>query len=92
MAEAKLTLDSQLPALIQQMTKLRDANKEVGKSFEQSSKIVGEGIRDQAKKTETYFNRTKDLGRELASSLKDSFKVLAGLSAIGGALDFGKNL
>jgi hypothetical protein len=86
MAEAKLTVDTQLDKVISQLQKIRDTNKEVGKSLESVGKTTGDAIQSQSKKTEMYFQRMRDLGRNLAEGLKNDFKALLSLNALQGVL------
>jgi hypothetical protein len=83
---AKLKVETQLDDLIKGLGALQKQSEDLRRSFEATGKGAGEAVEDQTKKTERFFERMKRSGASVARSIKDDFKALMGLNAIGDSL------
>lgn len=80
--QVTLSVRSELQKIIDELAKVQASAEEVSKSLADTGKSVGDDLGKQTKKTETYFNKMRDIGRRSVDQLKKDFKSLLAVNAL----------
>lgn len=89
---ATLEVETQLSKLVNDLTSVRDMAKQIGKSFEDTSRSASDEIEKQEKRTKGFFDSMKKQGATLAENLKSDFKALMGLNMVEQSLKLSSTL
>lgn len=97
MAESvEVSVRSALSKVIDELAEIREKAKDTGEAFRQTGNAVGEGMRDNVKRTETFLGQVRNLGRRVADQLRGDFKSLISVNALTDAMrisnQFRKNI
>lgn len=84
--KVELSVRSQLDQILQDFDNMKTKVEEVNQTLKKSNENVTENVRNTTKKTKNYFGQLSKMGKDVSRSLKDDFKALLSLEAIGSSL------
>lgn len=86
MSQVKVTVQSEMMKLVQDLEKLHKAGIAIQKDLKKTGEDVGKQTEDNTKKVQTSFEKLKSFGRRTADQLRSDFKSLFAINAVGDAL------
>lgn len=92
MSNAVLEVETKLDSLMKGLNEIKRTSEQVGSSFTNLGKQVGDSLRDQSRRTEDYLNHLGNFGRNVAESIKNEFQALLGVGGILGTFKLGEVL
>lgn len=88
MANVELNVRTELNRIVKELEEIASASEKVDKGLKDGAKGVGEGLNQQAKKTERFLTNLQAVGGRVAHQLRQDFKSLAALNFVTGSLKF----
>src|SRR5579863_6178398 len=85
-ATAKISVESELRKVIEDLDKIATASKNIGTQLEKETEKIGDKLQDQTSKTSKFMNDLGSLSGRVASRIKDDFKALLSLQAVQSSL------
>ncbi len=82
MAEAKISVRSDLLKIAEDLVTIANASQETGQALTEVSKAVGKNVNDQISLVSGGMNKMRALGRDLARQLGSDLKSLFGANAV----------
>lgn len=86
MEKVELGVNSQLKKIIAELQQIAEKNEEVGRSFKDMGKDVGDSFAKTTKKTENAVNDMASRSRQILNNLKQDFKTLISFGSVLGGL------
>lgn len=86
MAQVTLDVSTQLDRIITELNRIRDTAKATDRTLKESGEQISENLTKATKKTEDMLTRTGQVGRRILGQLKDDFKSLLSIQALGQGL------
>jgi len=86
MSEVVVTGRADLDAIIQALSKMRDASQKAGEESKKTANKINDNLAQQSRKTEQEVRKNASLLRRVANQLYSDFKALGSLNALQGAL------
>lgn len=82
----QVTVNSQLLKIVDDLKKIEEQGKAVQKQLSDVAEGVGDSTKKNAKDVEGALTKMLNVGRRVANSLKQDFRALLSINALGGAL------
>lgn len=86
MEPVKVSVRSELEKIIEELQKVRDAASETSDAFKDTGKNAGDELKKRTKETESFVGNMRNMVRRAADQMKQDFKSLAAVNALGDAL------
>lgn len=84
--KVELSVKSQLSDLIADMDKMNLKAREISNRIKSTGSDVGDSFKKQTKQTETFLGKVRGVSRRLADQIKNDFKSLVAINAVGDSL------
>lgn len=82
----ELSVRGSLQKVIDELGVIRDKAAETGEAFKETGKGVEDGLRNNTKRTETFFGNLRSISRRLADQMRGDFKSLLSVNALTDAM------
>jgi hypothetical protein len=82
----KVSVRGDLDRIIKELEKVRDAAQDTSDALKETGQKAGEEVNKQVKKTETFLGNLRNMSRRVADQMKDDFKALLSINALGEAM------